>query len=226
MSDLLTRKVRLVTTEFVLLEVADALSAPNLRSTTIQFLNQLRQAPILLIIPLSQDLLAGAWAIYSQRLDKSQRHWSGWLQRVGGELAEQFGDDPVLPDRDGADAAVPVRVLPGAVADGGRVRGADLHPGGDGGQQRPGHGQRRGTHPARQAGHRHGAEPGPDGPGAGLGGDRQRVLGQLHLHGRGQAGRRRPLALERRLRGRRSGRGRELRGRRRVAPRWTPTTSG
>jgi len=70
MSDLLTRKVRLVTTEFVLLEVADALSAPNLRSTTIQFLNQLRQAPILLIIPLSQDLLAGAWVLYGQRLDK------------------------------------------------------------------------------------------------------------------------------------------------------------
>ena len=70
MNDLLTQKARLVTTEFVLLEVADALAAPNLRSTTIQFINRLRQAPILRIIPLSEDLLADGWTLYSQRLDK------------------------------------------------------------------------------------------------------------------------------------------------------------
>jgi uncharacterized protein len=71
MSDLLTEKTRLVTTELVLLEVADALAAPNLRSNTIQFINRLRQVPILRIIPLSEDLLADGWSLYSQRLDKS-----------------------------------------------------------------------------------------------------------------------------------------------------------
>jgi len=71
MGDLLTQKARLVTTEFVLLEVADALTAPNLRSNTIKFINRLRQAPILQIIPLSEDLLANGWLLYSQRLDKS-----------------------------------------------------------------------------------------------------------------------------------------------------------
>ena len=71
MSDLLTQKIRLITTEFVLLEVADALAAPNLRSTTIQFINRLRQTPILHLIPLSEDLLADGWALYSQRLDKA-----------------------------------------------------------------------------------------------------------------------------------------------------------
>lgn len=70
MNDLLTQRARLVTTEFVLLEVADALAAPNLRSTTIQFINRLRQAPILHIISLSEDLLADGWMLYSQRLDK------------------------------------------------------------------------------------------------------------------------------------------------------------
>jgi predicted nucleic acid-binding protein len=70
MSDLLTQKARLLTTEFVLLEVADALGAPNLRANTIQFINRLRQAPILRIIPLSEDLLADGWMLYSQRLDK------------------------------------------------------------------------------------------------------------------------------------------------------------
>lgn len=70
MSNLLAQKARLVTTEFVLLEVADALVAPNLRSNTIQFINRLRLAPILRIIPLSEDLLADGWTLYSQRLDK------------------------------------------------------------------------------------------------------------------------------------------------------------
>ncbi len=70
MSGLLNQKARLVTTEFVLLEVADALAAPRLRSTTIQFINRLRQAPILRIISLGEDLLANGWLFYSQRLDK------------------------------------------------------------------------------------------------------------------------------------------------------------
>jgi uncharacterized protein len=64
MSELLTQKARLVTTEFVLLEVADALAAPNLRPATIQFINRLRQAPILRIIPVSEDLLANGWTLY------------------------------------------------------------------------------------------------------------------------------------------------------------------
>jgi uncharacterized protein len=70
MSHLLTQKARLITTEFVLLEVADALAAPRFRSTTIQFIDRLRQAPILRIIPIDGDLLADGWMLYCQRLDK------------------------------------------------------------------------------------------------------------------------------------------------------------
>ncbi|MCZ7570442.1 MAG: hypothetical protein M5U01_17895 [Ardenticatenaceae bacterium] len=59
-----------MTTEFILLEVADALSAPQFRSQTVAFLDGLRQLPILEIIPVTQDLFAHGWALYSQRLDK------------------------------------------------------------------------------------------------------------------------------------------------------------
>lgn len=45
-------------------------TAPNFRSTTIRFINRLRQTPILRIIPLSEELLANGWILYSQRLDK------------------------------------------------------------------------------------------------------------------------------------------------------------
>ncbi|PIG95464.1 PIN domain-containing protein [Gloeocapsopsis sp. IPPAS B-1203] len=73
MNQLKQQKVFLLTTEFVLLEVADALCAPNVRAKTITFVNGLRQLNILEIIPISQTLLNNGWQLYSQRLDKE---WS------------------------------------------------------------------------------------------------------------------------------------------------------
>ena len=64
---------RLVPTEFVLLEVADALSAPSIRPKTVAFIEGLRRLPVLRVIPAGERLLADGWALYSQRLDKN---WS------------------------------------------------------------------------------------------------------------------------------------------------------
>ena len=63
----------LVTTEFILLEVADALSVPAHRARTVEFINGLRQLRILSIIPASQNLWAEGWKLYSNRLDQD---WS------------------------------------------------------------------------------------------------------------------------------------------------------
>jgi hypothetical protein len=73
MKRLRRQRTRLVTTEFVLLEVADALSAPAHRAHTVEFINGLRQLRILLIIPASQNLWAEGWKLYSDRPDKE---WS------------------------------------------------------------------------------------------------------------------------------------------------------
>ena len=73
MKRLRRQRTRLVTTEFVLLEVADALSAPAHRTRTVEFINGLRQLRILLIIPASQNLWAEGWKLYSERRDKN---WS------------------------------------------------------------------------------------------------------------------------------------------------------
>lgn len=70
MNQLQQQKAFLVTTEFVLLEVADALSAPAVRAQTITFINGLRQLNILQIIPVSQALFTNGWQLYSQRPDK------------------------------------------------------------------------------------------------------------------------------------------------------------
>jgi predicted nucleic acid-binding protein len=73
MKRLRRQRTLLVTTEFVLLEVADALSAPAHRVRTVEFINGLRQLRILLIIPASQNLWAEGWKLYSDRPDKD---WS------------------------------------------------------------------------------------------------------------------------------------------------------
>lgn len=70
MNTLRQQNARLVTTEFVLIEVADALSTPNARARTAVFLNGLRSLTTLHIIPASQDLYADGLILYGQRPDK------------------------------------------------------------------------------------------------------------------------------------------------------------
>jgi uncharacterized protein len=70
MRDLRQQNAQLMTTEFVLLEVADALSGPSLRGYTVIFVNGLRRLAILHIFPATSGLLADGWMLYSQRPDK------------------------------------------------------------------------------------------------------------------------------------------------------------
>lgn len=72
-SALRQRRVKLVTTEFVLIEVADAFAEPPLRAVAVEFYRGLRQGdtPLTLeVVPMSEDFLAKGWMLYGQRLDK------------------------------------------------------------------------------------------------------------------------------------------------------------
>ncbi len=71
--DLTQRAIVRVTTEFVLLEVADAFCSPPMRAVAVQFINDLRRARNLEILPASTELFAAGWRLYSQRPDKA---WS------------------------------------------------------------------------------------------------------------------------------------------------------
>lgn len=60
-------KAALVTTEFVLLEVADALSSPLIRSQTVNFVDnllQLPQVPAIGIVSISRTLWLEGWTLY------------------------------------------------------------------------------------------------------------------------------------------------------------------
>ena len=71
MEQLRAQQVHLTTTEFVLVEVADALCVPAVRAQTIRFIEGLRRLPVLDIIPASEKLVAAGWKLYYERNDKA-----------------------------------------------------------------------------------------------------------------------------------------------------------
>ena len=95
MKTLRRQRVALITTEFVLLEVADALSAPIHRGRTVEFINGLRQLPLLSILPASQNLWTVGWKLYSDRPDQD---WSltdciSFSVMTQGRLTQSFTSD-------------------------------------------------------------------------------------------------------------------------------------
>ncbi|CAD5915901.1 23S rRNA-specific endonuclease VapC20 [Planktothrix agardhii] len=59
-----------VTSDFVFLEVADALNNPKFRKNAIMFINRFKTLSDLLVIPVSDTLFQLGWQLYCQRLDK------------------------------------------------------------------------------------------------------------------------------------------------------------
>ncbi|HET6383695.1 MAG TPA: PIN domain-containing protein [Armatimonadota bacterium] len=71
--ELYQRKQRLATTEFVLLETADALSGTRFRTSAARYLRALRREQAVEITPVSSELLADGLTLFEQRPDKE---WS------------------------------------------------------------------------------------------------------------------------------------------------------
>lgn len=66
-------RARLLTTQFVLLEVADALSSPGFRQQTVGFVDGLRSISTVEVVPVSPDLFELGWSLFAVRSDKE---WS------------------------------------------------------------------------------------------------------------------------------------------------------
>lgn len=87
MTTLRQRTIPLVTSELVLLEVANSLSEPAVRFRTIGFIDRLRQNPAVTIVAASDHLITAGWQLYRQRLDKA---W-GIIDCVSFVIMEQRG---------------------------------------------------------------------------------------------------------------------------------------
>jgi len=61
----------LITTEFVLAEIADGLAAVKFRRAAVQAINILQNNPLVKIIPATSDLFLHALKLYEQRPDKN-----------------------------------------------------------------------------------------------------------------------------------------------------------
>ncbi len=73
MSDLRAKKARLFTTEAVLFELANALSAIEFRARTVSFIDTLRGLASFEIVPTNAELFQNALRLYRERPDKQ---WS------------------------------------------------------------------------------------------------------------------------------------------------------
>ena len=73
MAELRRNNVALVTTEFVLVEVANAFCASAWRAKAVKLIDGLRSRPNLKIIEADSSLLSEGWRLYCSRLDKE---WS------------------------------------------------------------------------------------------------------------------------------------------------------
>lgn len=73
MDELNQQSARLITSEFVLIEIANAFSAPAFRTHAVILIEGLRLLPNLSIAPATTELLAAGWQLYRNRPDKE---WS------------------------------------------------------------------------------------------------------------------------------------------------------
>jgi predicted nucleic acid-binding protein len=73
MAELNEKNAKLITTEMVLFELANALSASELRSRAIVLIDELQTLPNVEIVWSSGELFEKAWSLYRERPDKE---WS------------------------------------------------------------------------------------------------------------------------------------------------------
>ncbi len=63
-------RLSLLSTEFVLMEIADGLAAVQFRKQAIAIINLLKKNPYVEIVPASSELFAESFELYKKRIDK------------------------------------------------------------------------------------------------------------------------------------------------------------
>lgn len=67
---LLKRKVKLVTSNYVIIETINALSKAEFRKAVIEFVGRLKKSPSVEIIKITDEMYDNAWKLYQERMDK------------------------------------------------------------------------------------------------------------------------------------------------------------
>ena len=67
---LLKKGLKLVTSNYVIVETINALSKAQFRKAVIEFVDKLEMSPSVEIIKITDEMYNNAWALYQQRMDK------------------------------------------------------------------------------------------------------------------------------------------------------------
>lgn len=67
---LLKRGIKLITSNYVIIETINALSKTEFRKAVIEFVNKLEKSPSVQIIKITDEMYNNAWSFYQQRMDK------------------------------------------------------------------------------------------------------------------------------------------------------------
>jgi hypothetical protein len=81
------RRVLIVTTGAVLLEIGNALAKVKSREAAVRFITHLQKSRAVEIVPLTNDLLAAGWQLFCQRPDKD---WS-WTDCISFVVMRERG---------------------------------------------------------------------------------------------------------------------------------------
>lgn len=70
MEELLNKHVKLITTNYVVVETINALSKVEFRKAVIEFIDKLEKSPSVKIVKITDEIYNSAWTFYQQRMDK------------------------------------------------------------------------------------------------------------------------------------------------------------
>ncbi len=70
LEELLNKHAKLITTNYVIVEIINALSKAELRKTAIEFIDKLGKSPSVQIVKITDEIYNNAWTLYQQRMDK------------------------------------------------------------------------------------------------------------------------------------------------------------
>ncbi|MBI3991367.1 MAG: type II toxin-antitoxin system VapC family toxin [Candidatus Omnitrophica bacterium] len=68
--DFLNKQVKLITTNYVVIETINALSKVEFRKAVIEFIDKLEKSPSVEIVKITDEIYNNAWRLYQQRMDK------------------------------------------------------------------------------------------------------------------------------------------------------------
>lgn len=94
-NNLLNNNIRLVVTDYIIVEIANALSRVPLREAAIQLIDSIKLSKDIEVVQVDTEIYAKAWELYSGRVDKewSLTDCTSFIVMARKKITEAFTSD-------------------------------------------------------------------------------------------------------------------------------------